>query len=643
MLSMKSKLLTYSAFALAMAIAPMFSSAAIADTAKQLPIEDFFRQPEKADYQISPDGTMFSWLQPWEEGERRLNVMVAPVDGSKEPKRLTSVTTRDIAGYTWVSNDYMIYMSDTGGDENFHIWLVDVKNGTEPVDVTPYKGVRAMLFDVLKHDPDNILVMMNKENPEVFDVYKLNLKTKELTLEAKNPGNVTNWVTDHKGNVRIAVITDGVNEKMLYRDDNKSEFKPLLESTFKDTNAVAGFTYDNKKIYLISNVDRDKAALYELDPHSGKKDLIYENPDWDISNAIFSDVKEKMTGVSWYAEKRYYHFFDEDRAKMQEKLTSFKPGYEVSVVDASLDETKFIVGYYSDKLPGVYYFYDKNDPDNIRELANLYPWIDPDNMATVKPITYKSRDGLTIHGYLTLPKGMEDAKNLPLVVNPHGGPEARDTWGFNPEAQMLANRGVAVFQPNYRISTGYGKEFWMKGFKQWGQAQQDDITDGVKWLIEQGIADPKRIAIYGASYGGYATLMGLIKTPDLYACGVDYVGVSDITTLLASVPAYWKPMLDQMKETIGDPEKDAAMLKEYSPIFHADKIVAPLFIAQGANDPRVIKAQSDKMVKAMKDRGVEVEYMVKDNEGHGFHNEENRMDFYKAMIKFLSDHLKLTQ
>ena len=276
------------------------------------------------------------------------------------------------------------------------------------------------------------------------------------------------------------------------------------------------------------------------------------------------------------------------------------------------------------------------------EISNPYPWLKEEDMAVMKPIAYTSRDGLTIYGYLTLPKGIE-AKNLPVVVNPHGGPWARDIWGFNPEVQFLANRGYAVLQMNFRGSTGYGKNFWTLSFKEWGKKMQDDITDGVEYLKKEGIADPGRIAIYGGSYGGYATLAGVAFTPDLYACAVDYVGVANLFTFLNTIPPYWKPYLDQFYEMVGDPKKDSLLFVETSPVLHADKIKTPLFIAQGANDPRVNKAESDQMVEALRARGVEVEYMVKDNEGHGFRNQNNRFDFYGAMEKFLEKYLKSEQ
>ena len=301
------------------------------------------------------------------------------------------------------------------------------------------------------------------------------------------------------------------------------------------------------------------------------------------------------------------------------------------------DEDLFVVRAVNDRTRPVFYLYDVKSGD-LTKLADSAPWLKADDLAEVKPIEYKSRDDLTIHGYLTLPKGRVP-KNLPVVVNPHGGPWARDQWGFDPETQFLANRGFAVLQMNFRGSTGYGRKFWEASFKQWGQTMQNDITDGVNWLIDQGIADPKRVAIYGGSYGGYAVLAGITKNPDLYAAAVDYVGVSNLFTFMNTIPPYWKPMLDMFHEMVGDPEKDKQLLRENSPVLNADKIKTPLFVAQGAKDPRVNINESNQIVDALKKRGVDVEYMVKENEGHGFHNEENRFAFYEAMEKFLEKHL----
>ena len=318
-------------------------------------------------------------------------------------------------------------------------------------------------------------------------------------------------------------------------------------------------------------------------------------------------------------------------------------GYEIAITGSNKEEDMFIIRTYSDKSLGAYYIYETKG-NKLEKIAAVSPWLDENEMGNQLPIKYKSRDGLTINGYLTLPKGytMENAKNLPVVVNPHGGPWHRDSWGFNPEIQFLVNRGFVVLQMNFRGSTGYGREFWEISFKKWGQEMQDDITDGTKWLIDKGIANPDKIAIYGGSYGGYATLMGLVKEPDLYAAGVDYVGVSNMFTFMKTIPPYWKPMLEMMYEMAGDPVKDSLLFRKISPVFHVDKIKVPLFVAQGAKDPRVNIDEADQIVNAMKERGIEVEYMVKENEGHGFRNEENRFDFYRAMETFLINNLKDT-
>jgi dipeptidyl aminopeptidase/acylaminoacyl peptidase len=357
----------------------------------------------------------------------------------------------------------------------------------------------------------------------------------------------------------------------------------------------------------------------------------------------YSQKDKKLIAASYTGVKQRYHFFDDEYKSMYNELESKFPEMEIYMTSTTDEEDRFIVRTYSDKSLGEYYLYDRASGE-ISDIGDPSPWIDETYMASMEPITYKSRDGLTIHGYLTLPAGltMESAKDLPVVVNPHGGPWARDTWGFNPEVQFMANRGYAVLQMNFRGSTGYGREFWEASFREWGKKMQDDITDGVNWLVEKGIADKDRVAIYGGSYGGYATLAGLTFTPELYACGIDYVGVSNLFTFMGTIPPYWEPYKEMMYEMVGNPEnqEDSLMLRSASPVFHADKIQVPLFIAQGAQDPRVNKDESDQMVEAMRERGVEVEYLVKDNEGHGFRNEENRFEFYRAMEKFLAKHLE---
>jgi dipeptidyl aminopeptidase/acylaminoacyl peptidase len=615
-------------------------------------MEDFFRNPETASFSISPDGSKLAYLKPW---ERRLNIYVRDVDSSEE-RRLTSSSERDIAGFFWKGSDRIAFLQDNGGDENFHIFLVGV-GGEEPKELTPFDGVKTYVLDDLEEDPRHMLISMNKNNAEVFDVYRCDLETGELTQVAENPGNITGWMTDHDGKLRGAYETDGVNQSLLYRATEEEPFKKLLTTSFKDDFSPIMFTYDNKLIYVASNLSRDKTAIYTFDPDNFHPDdretqkLVYEHPVVDVGRLISSKKRKVVTGVVYTTDKSHYEFFDEDRAKLQATLEEKFPGYDVAVTDMDDDERRVIFATFSDRSRGIYYLYDRKT-EKLEKLADLAPWLSEDQMAPMVPIEYRSRDGLAIRGYLTLPLGapLPDLKEgassdvklgLPLVVIPHGGPSGRDTWGFDSETQFLANRGAAVLQVNFRGSTGYGKSFWEAGFKQWGRGMQNDVTDGVKWLVERGVADKKRIAIYGGSYGGYSALAGATFTPDLYACAVSYVGPSNLFTLLDSIPPYWEPLRDMEYEMIGDPVKDKALLKEVSPVFHAGKIKIPLLVAQGANDPRVKKAESDQIVEAVRKAGKDVVYLVKENEGHGFQNEENRFDFYRAMEEFFRKHLGL--
>jgi len=596
-------------------------------------MEDFFRNPEKASFTLSPDGEHVAFLKPW---QTRLNIHVQKI-GEEEVTRITSSTERDIVGYFWANNSRIAYIQDRFGDENWRLYAVNI-DGSDEKELTPFEKVQVRLVDDLRDDEEHMLISMNKRDPRIFDVYRINIATGGMDMIAQNPGNIMGWLTDHEGNLRVAVTTDGVNTSLLYRDSEEADFQVLVTTDFRESLDPLFFTFDNKNLYIASNIGRDKSAIYEYDVKTNKQTrLIYEHPEVDVSSLMRSDKQKKITGVVYVTDKRHYHFFDQEREKLQKDLEERLPGYEVVVYNMSRDERKILVRTYSDRSLGSYYYFNL-DTNEFMKLADRSPWINEEEMAEMEPVTYTSRDGLTIHGYLTLPKGLKP-KNLPVVVNPHGGPWYRDSWGFNPEVQFLANRGYAVLQMNFRTSTGYGREFWEAGFKQWGLAIQDDITDGVKWLIGQGIADPKRVGIYGGSFGGYCTLAGLAFTPDVYACGVDYVGVSNIFSWINAIPPYWKPYREMFYEMIGDPEKDKELLEKASPLFHVDNIKASLFVAQGANDPRVPKAESDQMVEALKEHNIDVTYMVKDNEGHGFRNEENRFDFYRAMEKFLAKHL----
>lgn len=605
-----------------------------------LPLEDFFRNSERTGYQLSPDGKYISYMAPYED---RLNVFVRAVGKTDEQAlRITHETERSVAGYMWADNERLLYMKDTAGDENYQLYGV-LRDGSDERVYTAFKGVRTSLIDDLEEQDDFVLIGMNRRNPEVFDPYRLNLKTGELTLLAENPGNIQGWMTDHEGKLRVATaIVDGINTQVLYRDTEDEPFRAVLTTNFRDVVSFMEFTPDNKEVYAATNLGRDKTVLVRMNPANCQElELLYENDQYDISSISYSRKRKKLLSVYCTGHKEpIRHYFDADEEALRTRIKAHFPNQRYGIADTDKAEEHYLIYVGGDRTRGAYWFYDAQT-DEATPMAELAPWIKAEDMNEMHAVKYASRDGLTIEAYLTLPNGLSinEAHQLPVVINPHGGPWARDCWGYSSEVQFLANRGYAVFQMNFRGSTGYGRSFLEASYKQWGLKMQDDITDGVNWLIEQGIADKDRVAIYGGSYGGYAVLAGLTLTPDVYACGIDYVGVSNLFTFMKTIPPYWRPMLEMMYEQVGDPEKDAEQLAATSPALHADKIRVPLFIAQGANDPRVNKAESDQMVAALKERGIEVEYMVKDNEGHGFHNQENRFDFYRAMEAFLKKYL----
>lgn len=610
-------------------------TAAVEEKPPLIPVEEFFKNPEKFSWQISPDGEYISYLSPY---KGHTNVHVRKISDTVGVP-VSNDTLRNIWQYQWKGNR-ILYLQDVGGDENFQLFSISI-DGKDVKALTPFAKVRTGILNDLRYvagKEKEVMITMNKRDARFFDPYSVNIETGELKVLFQNDKNYDGWFTDNDGVIRIATKTDGVNTTYFQRASETEPFDSFLNTSFKDNFGIQFFTFDNKNIYASSNIGRDKTAIIEYDL-STKKEVkeLYSNADYDVDGLGRSQKRKTLTAVFFTSWKGEQHFLDKESEVEYNKMKKKFDGYEVGIYGSNNAEDKSIVWTGNDKIAARYYFYDKQSGET-KLLGEAFPRLNEKDMSRMKAIQYKSRDGLTIHGYLTLPKGV-DPKNIPVVVNPHGGPWARDSWGFNWEAQFLANRGYGVLQMNFRGSTGYGKEFWMKSFKQWGKTMQDDITDGVQWLIKEGIADPKRVAIYGGSYGGYATLAGVTFTPDLYAAAVDYVGVSNMFTFMKTIPPYWEPYKAMFYEMVGDPVKDSAMMAEVSPALHADKIKTPLFVAQGANDPRVNKAESDQVVESLKKRGVDVEYMVKNDEGHGFQNENNRTDFYKSMEKFFAKHL----
>lgn len=611
-------------------------------------VEDYFSRPKASSFQLSPDGKYMSYREKEDNGTKR-HLYVKEIATGKVT-RILEEKEELIRGYFWKNNERLLYMMDQGGNEQYHIHAVNI-DGTNNVDLTPYEGVQAGVASILKDQKDHVIVQMNKNNKQVFEPYKLNIVTGaiEQLYENKDIANpIQGYDFDKDGNLRgYSRLVNGVESEQWYKDLTTGEFKLAKKMKWYDSFGISGFNYAGKnpdEAYVITNLDSDKAriVLYDFKKNAIVKE-VFSNPDYDATSMSRSRKRNYEIDYFAYNGEKYIitpvsKFYKDFTAQMKKAF----PGKEFQIVDSDDDENTFLIVVQSDKLYGTYYTYD-NKTKKFSLLYDLMPQLKEADMAEMRPIKFKSRDGMTIHGYITLPKEALAGKKVPLVVNPHGGPQGvRDSWGFNPETQLFASRGYATLQVNFRISGGYGKEFLKAGFKQVGRKVMDDVEDGVKYVLEQGWVDKDKIAIYGGSHGGYATLMGLVKTPDLYACGVDYVGVSNIFTFMKSIPEYWKPYLVMLKEIWYDTDnaEEAAIAKEVSPAYQIDKIKSPLFVVQGANDPRVNINESDQIVEQLRAKGVDVPYMVKYNEGHGFAHEENSIEFYKAMMGFLAKYLK---
>ena len=495
-----------------------------------------------------------------------------------------------------------------------------------------------------------MIISMNQNNPQIFEPYKINIVTGELKPlykndDAANP--IDGYEFDKDGNLRgFARLRNGVNFDLYYTFDGEN-FEVIKELNWKDSFGISSFNYATDyphDAYVISNLDSDKTQIYLYDIKEDKViKKLFSNDNYDVSGLSLSRHRGyELDYFSYEGDKNVIIPVSDYYKKLHSKIVNKFPNYSYSIADVTDDESKYLIFLQSDKLYGTYYSYDAKK-DEFKLLYDLMPNLKEEDMAEMRPITFTSRDGKTIHGYITLPKAALDGKKVPVIVNPHGGPQGiRDSWGFNPEAQLFASRGYATLQVNFRISGGYGREFLESGFKQIGRKAMDDVEDGLQYVIDQGWVDKNNAAIYGGSHGGYAVLRGLTKTPDLYACGVDYVGVSNIFTFYDSFPEYWKPYKEIVKEIWYDPDvsEEKAIMEEVSPAFHVDKIKKPLFVVQGANDPRVNIDESDQIVEALRAKGVDVPYMVKYDEGHGFGKEENRIALYKAMMGFYAKHLK---
>ena len=637
-------------WSIALAISFSAPIAATAQTGKVAPLIDrelFFGNPEISGAQISPDGRYVSFLKPYKDTR---NIWVKRTsDPYSAAKLITNDIKRPVTQYFWSRDGkYILFVQDQGGDENFNVYAVDPASspaaGQEvPTarNLTAAKGVRAAIYDVPKNNPDIMYVGINDRDKAWHDLYRVTISTGQRELMRQNTERIAGWVFDNTGQLRLAVRTTDKGDTEILRVDPSGFTQVYSCSVFETCNPIR-FDKTNTKVYMETNKgDADLTRLVLFDPVTKTEQLVESDPmnRVDFGNATFSDVTNELVATAYVDDRARIYWKNADWRKDYQIIKSKLPDKELNVGSTTNDERIWMIVANSDREPGERYLFDRN----TKKLTFQYRVFDKlprEALAQVKPISYTSTDGLTIPAYLTLPVGV-NPKNLPLVVYVHGGPWGRDTWGYSPIPQFLANRGYAVLQPNFRASTGFGKKFLNAGNNEWGQKMQDDISNGVRYLIAQGIADPKRVGIMGGSYGGYATLAGLAFTPDLYAAGVSIVGPSNLLTLLNSIPPYWESIRTIFNERMGNPNtaEGKAQLVRQSPLNSAGRIKAPLLVIQGANDPRVNRAESEQIVVALRDRGFPVEYILAPDEGHGFARPINNLVLFTTAEKFLAKHL----
>jgi len=598
---------------------------------KKIPLEVLFGDPELSQVQVSPDGERLAFVAPW-EGVKNLWVQDRRTG---ERRRLTADRGRGVMGYGWLPSGLLVYLQDTGGDENWRFYAVDPAGG-EPRLLTPGEGVQAQFLAAHPDYPDEMLVLLNDRDPALHDVWRVNARTGERRRVLENPGYLQLFA-DEKLRVRAGLrqTDDGGAELHLYRD---GEWRPFMQWGLEDSLGTMPLQIRGDTLYMLSSIGRNTAALVAVDLETGSQEVLAADPDYDLdgSSLLFHPRAASPEAIGVMRDRMGWIVLDEALKPDFERLGELEG--DVYITGRDLADRVWTVYEQLDRKSPRYWLYDR-ESGALEPIGEAIPALAGYTLAPMQPVRYRARDGLEIEAYLTLPPGREP-RGLPAVIVPHGGPWSRDRWSYNPWAQWLANRGYAVLQPNFRGSTGYGKALLNAGNKEWGRAMQDDLTDAVRWLVDRGIADPERVAIMGGSYGGYATLAGLAFTPELYAAGVDIVGPSNLFTLLETIPPYWKPMIALFYTRMGHPEQDAELLRAASPLFSADRIRAPLLIGQGANDPRVKRTESLQIVEALREKGKPVEYVEYSDEGHGFMKPENRLDFFRKAEAFLEKHLK---
>ncbi|MDM9585379.1 S9 family peptidase [Nostoc sp. GT001] len=610
------------------------SSAQAPSLAPLIPREILFGNPEKTSPQLSPDGKYLAYIAPDEKNV--LQVWLRTI-GQEDDQILTADKKRGIRIFFWTYNaDQLIYMQDSDGDENFHLHLVNIHSKIVR-DLTPFQGVKAELVELEPKFPDQALVALNLNNPQKFDVYRINLKNGAVEFDTDNPGNIISWTSDADFQVRAAIAStpDGGYD-LLLRETTDKEWDVLRHWGLEEQGNSVSFSADGKTLYIEGSHDANAQRLLAVDLDTREETAIAQDEQYDVMGIVIQPVTRVIQAVSFYKDKQEWQVIDESIAADFEEIAKVRSG-EFSLISRDLEDKNWLLAYNTDDGPVYYYAYNRESKTSTFLFSNK-PKLEGLQLASMQPISYEARDGLTIHAYLTTPVGIL-SQNLPTILLVHGGPWMRDTWGLDPEAQWLANRGYAVLQVNFRGSTGYGKAFLNAGNREWAAKMHDDLIDAVNWLVEQGISDPQKIAIMGGSYGGYATLVGLTFTPEVFAAGVDIVGPSNLITLIGTIPPYWEPLKAMLYHRVGNLEIEEEFLKSRSPLFFADRIQKPLLIGQGANDPRVKQSESDQIVNAMQQAGLPVKYALYTDEGHGFARPENRLHFFAIAEEFLAKYL----
>jgi dipeptidyl aminopeptidase/acylaminoacyl peptidase len=615
-------------------------------------VEDLFTSPVRAAAAISPDGTRLAYLAPWRD---RMNIWIQGVDGADEPRRVTADETRSILHFSWTDDSrWLLYLQDTGGDENWHVVRVDLEDPAAPaVDLTPFPGAMSY-YELLPDRPGKAFVGSNKRSPTHMDAYELDIASGELTLLAENPGDVIGWLASRRGDLFATKLDRDGDLEVLMWDRHTGALRSIAHYDGKDYTMgmyPMVVTPDGSGIWMGSNEGTDRTRLVRLAVADGKQYAVDSHPVFDVDTRaqVWAGLPEpliqsrgtgELLGVRYLGERQVIHALDPHFADVLAGLTTLSDG-DIGALSSDAKGRTWVVSFTHDRDPGATYFYD-HDSGEGRLLFRPWPHLDPEQLAPILPVTIPSRDGLDLHSYLTLPVGSEGQGPLPLVLMVHGGPWARDGWMWAPGVQLLANRGYAVLQVNFRGSAGYGKAFQKAAIGEFAGKMHDDLIDGVEWAIAHGYADRDKVAILGGSYGGYATLVGVTFTPDVFAAAIDYVGISDLSNFMRTLPEIARPHLaNNWHLFVGnpdDPEQLADMLAR-SPITKVDQIRTPLLVIQGANDVRVVQAESDNLVEGLRARGVEVEYMVKEDEGHGFVNPNNTIDMWNAVDRFLHEHL----